>query len=89
MFDRDFLASTNQNPFEVQGVVGLETGWMRINGGVAFSTQTSINDPAIIAMLVEQFWAVATFGTADLPFGRGAQNNGDLLSNSIFGDTVN
>jgi hypothetical protein len=89
VFDRDFLLSTNHNPFEVQGVPGLETGWMRIDGAVAFSTQASFQDPAIVAMLVEQFWAVATFGTADLPFGRGAQDNGDLLSNSIFGDVVN
>lgn len=62
---------------------------MRLDGGVAFSTQASYQDPAIVAMLVEQFWAAATFGTADLPFGRGAQDNGDLLSNSIFGNVVN
>jgi hypothetical protein len=85
VFNRDFLASTGHNPFEVQGIPGLETGWMRINGGVAFSTQTSFNNPAVIGVLVEQIWALATFGAADLPFGRGQQANGDLLSNSIFG----
>ena len=89
VFNRNFLLTTNNNPLEVQGVPGLETGWMRVNGGVAFSTQTSFNDPAIIAVLIEQIWAVATFGSGDLPFGRGSQTNGDLLSNSIFGDTVN
>lgn len=85
VFNRSFLATTNHNPFEVQGIPGLETGWMRIDGAVASSTQTSFQDPAIIAVLVEQIWAIATFGTADLPFGTGSQTNGDLLSNSIFG----
>ena len=84
-FNASFLSTTNHNPLEVQGIPGLETGWIRINGGVAFSSQTSFNNPAIIAVLVEQIWAIATFGAGDLPFGRGQQANGDLLSNSIFG----
>jgi hypothetical protein len=87
VFNQQFLLSTFQNPFEVQGVAGLETGWMRLNGHNASSRATTLDDPAIIAVLVEEFFAVATFGTADLPFFKGEQDNGDLLSNSLFGDT--
>jgi len=87
VFTRDFLRSTFNNPFEVLGANHLESGWMRINGNIAQSRAASIEDPAILAVLVEQFFAVATFGAADLPFFKGEQDNGDLLSIGIFGDT--
>jgi hypothetical protein len=86
-FTRDFLLSTFQNPFEVLGAPHLESGWMKINGNVAQSRAASIDDPAILAVLVEQFFAIATFGSADLPFHSGEQDNGDLLPLGIFGDT--
>jgi hypothetical protein len=86
VFTQSFLLSTFHNPFEVQGVAGLETGWMRLDGRIANSRAASIDDPAILAVLVEQIFAVATFGAADLPYFLGEQANGDLLSHSLFGD---
>lgn len=85
-FTRDFLLSTFQNPFEVQGSLILESGWMRIDGNVAQSRAAQIEDPAFVAVLVEQFFALATFGAADLPFAKGEQDNGTLLPLGIFGD---
>lgn len=87
VFSRDFLLSTFQNPLEVQGAAGyLETGWMRIDGNIASSRAADIEDPAVLAVLVEQIFAVTTFGSADLPFFNGEQDNGSLLPLSIFGD---
>ncbi|MFT7485736.1 MAG: hypothetical protein ACI9F9_001586 [Candidatus Paceibacteria bacterium] len=85
LFDNLYLQNyTNHDPDEIFGFAGLESGWMRIDGAVASSTSTSIQDPAFIAVLSE---GLRTLQVADLPFTEGFQDNGDLLSRAVGGDT--
>jgi hypothetical protein len=102
IFSNNFLQSfTNHDPAEVVGAPAIESGWLRIDGGMAFSTQTSIEDPAFHAMMVESvrrfavsasptfpFFTITitTSSTAVLPFHEDVQFNGDLLPTSVFGD---
>jgi len=81
VFDNDFLLTTNHNLLEA--VDGSETGWMRLNGNVAFSSAAQILDPALLAVLIERIDG-ATCGV--LPFGIGVQDNGDLLPLGVLGD---
>ncbi len=82
-FSQQFLAGTNQDPAEIMGATGVESGWFRMNGGTANSVNTSINDPAILGVLIEN---LRGHSASDLPFERGCQDNGDLYPNSILGD---
>jgi hypothetical protein len=87
VFENDYLHDTNDAENEILGASNQESGWMRLDGNVAFSTAHSIPDPAFVAVLAEEFRVVAvTFGAADLPFFNGRQANGALLSHSIFGN---
>jgi streptogramin lyase len=86
VFDQSYLVQTNQDPTEILGASGRETGWMRINGNVAFSPATSIDDPVILAVLIER--APSGFSVCDLPFEIGTQLNGDLLLSGILGDST-
>lgn len=82
-FLQSFLKSTNHDPMEVRGATMLETGWFRIDGDVAWSSTTSIQDPVILGALVEH----GRYGsTAELPFTIGAQDNGKLLSTAPDGN---
>lgn len=83
-FSHAFLASTNDNPNEVLGATSLETGWFRLDGRIASSSAAVVQDPAILALLVESL----PLGRAacDLPFETGAQTNGDLLLVGPLGD---
>lgn len=81
VFSDAFLATTGHAVGE--NVLGVETGWIRINGNVAFSSAAQFQDPAVIAILIEN---LLNGVGADLPFTRGVQNNGDLLPLSLFGD---
>ncbi len=83
VFSNDFLLTTNHAVNEIQTLPSVKTGWMRINGHLAFSTAASIADPAFLAVLVER---VGPYKAADLPYGRGRQSNGDLLPLGPFGD---
>lgn len=83
IFSNDFLLTTGHNPNEIPGANYIKTGWIRIDGNVAFSTNTQIADPAFLAVLIEK---IGPFKAADLPFAQGVQNNGDLLPQSINGD---
>jgi len=87
IFLNDFLLTTNHNTNEIfvgnSGVPEIETGWLWINGAIANSTAAIYNDPAILAALIE---AVGGDSGAELPFGLGEQDNGDLVVHSIFGD---
>lgn len=76
VFTQTFLLSTNDNGAESFGF--RETGTFRINGAVATSSGGTINDPAILALLVEEVSTIG--GSAVLPFGIGTQTNGDLLN---------
>ncbi|MBK7874306.1 MAG: hypothetical protein IPJ77_00870 [Planctomycetes bacterium] len=81
VFSDTFLKSTGHATGE--DVLGVETGWIRINGNVAFSSAAQFQDPAVIAVLIEN---LLNGVGADLPFARGVQANGDLLPLSILGD---
>ncbi|MEW6742917.1 MAG: hypothetical protein AB1486_09170 [Planctomycetota bacterium] len=82
-FTNAFLKLTNHDPDEIRGLDFLESGWFRLDGGMASSSMVSIDDPAILGCLLE---FVGPFGAADLPFEKGTQDNGDLLPRSVFGD---
>ena len=81
-FGRNFLLFTDNDEDEVVGMPGWESGWIELDGAIAWSTAASFNDPAILAVLVE----VDRLSSANLPFTIGSQDNGDLLPGSIFGD---
>ena len=85
VFTQDFLHnSTNDAPNEILGAPNVESGWIRVYGGNAYSTAENIDDPAVYAVLVER---IGGYGAADLPFESVAtQTNGDLLPTTIFGD---
>jgi len=82
LFENDFLLSTGHDLGEN---LGIETGWFRMDGHVANSSATSLQDPAFLAMLVE---GVGPHAIADLPYEIGSQDNGDLLPHGVFGDST-
>lgn len=84
-FRRDFLLSSNQNPFEIQGS-DLEAGWYRMDGNIAFSTAAQVSDPAFLAVQLERINGALGVGVAALPYALGAQDNGGLLSLNLFGN---
>lgn len=80
LFLNDYLADfTNNDPLELLGAPQIETGWMRLRGGVASSNTDSIADPAIFATLIER---VGNQGGSDLPFGTGENDTGALFGRS-------
>lgn len=84
LFANEFLkTSTNHDPEEILGANYLESGWFKMNGAIAQSTQRVITDPAFYAVLVER---IGPYAAADLPFELCSQNNGDLLPRSLLGD---
>jgi hypothetical protein len=85
-FNNDFLLFSGQNPQEVAGLGGLETGWFTVDGGTAFSTAAQFDDPALLALKIEKMAGVG-LTAAILPFVAGRQDNGDLLPLGVFGDT--
>jgi hypothetical protein len=93
-FREDFLQSlTSDDPNEIYGEPGRNAGWFRVDGNTAESSHTSINDPVILAVLIERAQGFQVGGqsgplrhAADLPFAEGLQNNGRLLSFSGGGN---
>lgn len=84
-FGQTFLASfTSNDPAEIVGSTNVESGWLEIDGHVAYSTNTQILDPAFLAVLVEH---TGTLGGAELSFEMGKQGNGDLLPLGPNGDS--
>ncbi|MFO1010154.1 MAG: choice-of-anchor E domain-containing protein [Planctomycetota bacterium] len=83
VFTQEFLASTSHAPSEILGLPERESGWFKVNGLLAQSTQAEVVDPAIYAVLIER---VAPYSVADLPWELCSQTNGDLLPTSLFGD---
>jgi hypothetical protein len=81
LFDNDWLATYSGDDAD-ESVGGLETGWIRIDGGMATSRVKSIIDPAVYAVYISQFY---DYTVADLPFETSLQR-GHLLPNSLFGD---
>jgi hypothetical protein len=86
IFDQGYLANaTSQDPLEVLGDPSMESGWIRLNGDLAQSGNgTQVEDPAIYAVLVD-LWEDDHLMSA-LPFERCSQDNGALLSSSLYGD---
>jgi len=80
-----FLETSLENlgdaPDEILGANDKESGWIKIDGQVAFSNVDVINDPAIYAVLFEQF---GPYVVCDLPWELCTQANGDLFPNDIF-----
>ncbi|MFN0008530.1 MAG: hypothetical protein ACKVXR_11560 [Planctomycetota bacterium] len=86
VFLQSFLVTTDQAANEPLGATGRESGWIHINGGVAYSTTDQILDPAVYAVLVDRPARVA--GASDLPFECGTQDNGSLWPNVPYGDNL-
>jgi hypothetical protein len=87
LFANDFLKNwTNDDPDELLGAPEIETGWIRIKGGVANSSTTSIDDPSVYCVLLTR--VDSNRGAADLPFERGVRTNGELFPGSNAGDTT-
>ena len=84
IFAQNYLSMyTDQDPDELLGADSIETGWMRIDGGVATSSTTTINDPAFFAVLIDR---IGNRGAADLPFESCTQPGGVLLPRSNSGE---
>jgi hypothetical protein len=85
-FSQSFLHNVGgpiDDPDEIFGWQGRESGWFSVNGLFAHSTAETINDPAVYAVLVEHWGNRAA---AELPFEFCSQTNGDLLPTSVYGD---
>lgn len=81
LFAQTFLAQqTNDNPQEIVGAPSIESGWIEIDGGIAFSTAASVVNPAFLAVLVERTNALSG---AELSFELGKQDNGDLVLEGV------
>jgi hypothetical protein len=78
----DSLLNTDDDSTEILGA-NRESGWLLIDGNVAFSVAETIEDPAFYAVLVERANGRAA---ADLPWELCLQDNGDLLPRAILGD---
>ncbi len=82
-FDESFLDTTDDAADEIIGADDKESGWIRIDGQVAFSDVDVITDPAIYAVLFERF---GQYVVCDLPWELCSQTNGDLFPNGIFAE---
>ncbi len=83
VFGRTFLRTTTHDPREILGQEEEEAGWFRVDGVSAISTQHTIIDPAIYAVLVESVGEDRY--VADLPFEFWCQDNGKLLPSDLHG----
>ncbi|HIG10499.1 MAG: hypothetical protein ABGY71_11370 [bacterium] len=82
-FGNSFLAGlTNHSQNEILGAPARESGWFQIDGAVAHSQTTSIENPAFYAVLIER---VGAYAAADLPFELCSQSGGVLLPHSLSG----
>ncbi len=76
------LLASNNNSTETVG--SSESGWYRINGGVAYSTADSINDPAILAAQITSWNG---YSGAIIPYMKDQNpTHGELISTGIFHD---
>jgi hypothetical protein len=108
-FTNSFLQSTNHTanesfPFFTTAQVlplGIEYGWYRMDGAVAFSSAASVSDPAFLAVNIdtigipappsvggsgEPTYPQGVASGASLPYGLGEQSNGDLVQHGPFPD---
>ncbi|MFO1011042.1 MAG: hypothetical protein U1F29_13340 [Planctomycetota bacterium] len=88
MFANTFLHnSTNDAVSEIVGATNYESGWILVDGNVAYSSARQFTDPTILAVLVEKAGAAPNNTGAEIPWFTGKQFNGDLLPTSINGDS--
>jgi hypothetical protein len=83
LFLESFLDDQDDAPNEILGASDKESGWIRIDGQIAESTQDVILDPAIYAVLFEQW---GSYVVADLPWELCSQTNGDLYPKDLFAE---
>jgi len=79
-FSNSFLAATNNDSTEILGAPGYESGWIRLRGSWTWSASQTIEDPALIAVLVEGRGETGT-KTALQTTGLGRNVNGTLPPN--------
>lgn len=84
-FSNSFLASTNHSQVEPEGL-GLETGWYKAIGIVAYSTDLLIDGPPILVAHFDTGTVGGLHRSSPLPYGIGLRNNGDLGVLGPFGD---
>lgn len=81
-----FLEGTNHDPDEVEIMgVSMESGWLRLDGDLAFNAYTHFKNPAIYAVQIE-YSEVSGYAAATLPFEKGDQDNGLLWSTMSGGN---
>jgi hypothetical protein len=82
----NWLDNSNNDPDEIVGLTGKESGWIEFTGGEASYFITDIPNASLYAVLIEE---VATFYGADLPWALTDATdyiNGMLWSTSVTGD---
>ena len=79
VFSNSFLKVTNHDPSEILGAPQLESGWFTLDGFTAVSPRDVVEDPAIVAALVER----GSLSSAVQHVGSGVQLNGDLINRSL------
>ena len=82
-FLETFLDMTDNAPNEIIGATDHESGWIRVDGQVAFSTADAIEDPAIYAVLFERY---GHYVVCDLPWELCTQTNGDLFPHGVIAE---
>ena len=81
------VAILNNAVSEIVGATNYESGWILVDGNVAYSSARQFTDPTILAVLVEKAGAAPNNTGAEIPWFTGKQFNGDLLPTSINGDS--
>lgn len=77
LFDNGFLANnTNDDPDEIRGAEGIESGWIHLMGHQYGDQNESFADPSIYAVLIERY---GHLGLADLPFEMGEDRTNGIL----------
>jgi len=83
-FTQSFLQMTNEDPTEIVGAPGIDSGWFRIEGISASSSTTTLPNPVVLGVLYERD-TVSGGSAADLPFKMGSNHNGSLFPTSSNG----
>jgi hypothetical protein len=73
VFSNDFLQDTGGNPNEMIGDPDQKAGWMEINGHTAVTETVAIDNPPVLAFLIDRIEGGAVAG---IPFGVGSQAGG-------------
>jgi hypothetical protein len=77
LFDNGFLAdNTNDDPAEIVGATGVESGWIHVMGHQYGDQNQSFPDPSVYAVLLERF---GHLGVSDLPFEMGEDRTNGVL----------